>query len=100
MENIDSNKESYKKARRKVNIIRGFFIHLGIFILVNSIVLIVTSMIEGDLEMFWEYYPLAGWGIGLTFHYFIVFGFDYVFGKNWEERKINEIMEEDEKRKF
>jgi hypothetical protein len=99
MEINEVNEDIYKKAKKKVKIIRGFYIHLGVFILVNSIVLIVISMIESDVELFWEYYPIAGWGIGLAFHYFIVFGFDYVFGKNWEEKKIREILNKD-KTKF
>jgi hypothetical protein len=31
---------------------------------------------------------MLGWGLGLSFHAFGVFG----YGKSWEERKIQEIL--------
>jgi len=36
---------------------------------------------------------MLGWGMGLIFHGFTVFG----YGKSWEERKIQEILEKEEK---
>ena len=36
------------------------------------------------------------WGIGLFFHWFGVFGTKFLgFGKDWEERKIKELMEKE-----
>jgi len=99
MEAKNTKDESYIEAKKKVKIIRGFYIHLGIFLLVNTIVLLVLSMIESNVDMFWEYYPIAGWGIAIALHYFLVFGFDYVFGKNWEERKISELIDKDSNKK-
>ena len=100
MEAKNTTDESYIEAKKKVKIIRGFYIHLGIFLLVNTIVLLVLSMIESNDDMFWEYYPIAGWGIAIALHYFLVFGFDYVFGKNWEERKIRELIDRDSNKKI
>jgi hypothetical protein len=34
---------------------------------------------------------MLGWGLGLTFHAFRVFG----YGSSWEERKIKEILEKE-----
>ena len=37
----------------------------------------------------WPVWPMLGWGIGVASHAFQTFG----IGKNWEEKKIREIME-------
>ena len=37
------------------------------------------------------------WGIGLVFHWLGVFGFQSLgLGKDWEERKIKEMMEKED----
>jgi hypothetical protein len=36
---------------------------------------------------------MLGWGIGILSHALQVFG----IGKNWEEKKIKELMEKDKK---
>jgi hypothetical protein len=36
---------------------------------------------------------MLGWGLGLTIHGVNTFG----IGKNWEEKKIRELMEEEQK---
>jgi hypothetical protein len=43
----------------------------------------------------WFYWPLLGWGIGVTAHGFSVYGIIGLFGKEWEEKKIREIMEKE-----
>ena len=44
----------------------------------------------------WFLWPALGWGIGIVFHAISVFG----IGKSWEERKIRELMEKDEKQRI
>ncbi|WP_284460336.1 2TM domain-containing protein, partial [Chryseobacterium sp.] len=39
----------------------------------------------------WFLWPMLGWGIGIAFHAVNVFG----IGKNWEEKKIRELMAEE-----
>jgi hypothetical protein len=34
-----------------------------------------------------------GWGIAVAVHAFSVFGFGRLFGAEWEESKIEELME-------
>jgi hypothetical protein len=41
---------------------------------------------------------LLGWVIGIAAHATSVFGIKGILGKEWEERKIKEIMEKDKKR--
>jgi len=44
----------------------------------------------------WFWFPMLGWGIGLVFQGFSAFGTP-LFGRDWEERKIKEIMNEEDK---
>ena len=81
---------SYDDARRRVLKLKGFYIHLAAFVLVNLLLLFINLMTSpGRL---WFYWPLLGWGIGLVAHGVSVFGGAGYLGKDWEERKIRELM--------
>lgn len=96
---------AYSRAKHKVDRIKGFYKHLAAYIIINSLILgikIIRNFNFGDsfIEL-WVDINFYGiwlyWGIGLAFHAFSVFGVDYFFGKNWEEDKIKQFMEEDER---
>ncbi len=62
--------EEYKKAYREMRAEdekRGFSVHLVVYVLVNAM-LIAINLIESP-EDIWFFYPLLGWGIGITAHY-------------------------------
>lgn len=62
--------EEYKKAYREMeleNAWRGFIGHLIAYILVNAMLIIINIVYTP--EALWFFFPLIGWGIGLTFHY-------------------------------
>ena len=91
---MDENKR-YEKARKRVEELKGFYIHLLVYILVNLGMFILNILTSpGTL---WFYWPLFGWGIGILAHAISVFGIRGLFGKEWEERKIRQIMEKEEK---
>ncbi|HAG09468.1 MAG TPA: hypothetical protein DCK87_07925 [Desulfotomaculum sp.] len=46
---------------------RGFSVHLVVYVLVNAM-LIAINLIYSP-EAIWFFYPLLGWGIGITAHY-------------------------------
>jgi hypothetical protein len=88
--------EQYQQARARVQQLRGLYLHAGVFVLVNLCLLLLNLITNA--QSLWFYWPLIGWGIGLTAHAFVVLWFGGVLGKEWEERKIREIMERDTKR--
>ncbi len=61
-----------KQARRRANAKIGFYIHAVLFALVNA-GLVGLNLFNGGF--LWSLFPLVGWGIGLAFHAFGVFGF-------------------------
>lgn len=88
----------YEAAKKKVEAIKAFYIHLVTYLAVNGFLLMLIYQSSASAETFWkaEHFSTAFfWGIGLVIHGFVVFGPGLVFGKNWEERKIREFMEQD-----
>ena len=91
--------EAYIRAKKRVDKIVGFYWHLFSYIIVNAFILyMISKNLNGD--KFWSFNVFSTvifWGIGLFFHFIGVFGSNLLFGKAWEDRKINEILEKEEK---
>jgi cell division protein FtsW (lipid II flippase) len=82
---------SYERAKKRVQAIRGFYIHATVYALVNTFLAVLN--IATSPTAFWAIWPILGWGMGLAMHGIAVFGFSGLWGKEWEERKIKELME-------
>lgn len=91
MESTFEQSPEYKAARCQVRRLRGFYAHLSVYLAVNAGLLIINLFsAPGRL---WVVWPLAGWGIAIVIHGASVFLGGRWFGREWEERKIREIME-------
>lgn len=98
MEKYTSEYERYEEAKKQVKEIKGFYGHLLSYVIVISILAFINLYYTP--EYLWFFWPMLGWGIGLFFHALGVFNFVPFFGKDWEERKINELMEKEKKQKW
>jgi hypothetical protein len=100
MESNYHEEELYKVAKKRIKEIKGFYIHLMAYILVNLFLLFINKKIfHGNIINF-ELQDLSlmfFWGIGLFAHWVGTFGTHFFLGKNWEERKIKELMDKDRK---
>ena len=76
-------------ARRHVAAIKGFYIHLFVYILVIGI-LVVVDWSAGP--RWWVHWPALGWGLGVLGHAFAVFGRSPAAFARWEDRKVDEAM--------
>lgn len=85
---IESENMSYVRAKERVEKLKGFYGNLISYCCVIPL-LIFINLRTTDFQWFW--FPMLGWGMGLTFHALETFG----YGKAWEERKINEFMNKD-----
>jgi hypothetical protein len=94
--------EAYLRAKKRVKEITGFYWHLGAYVIVNLFLIGLIGFNSGDFWNFGTFSTPFFWGIGLAFHFLGVFGKNFFFGKQWEERKIKEYMEKDreERRKY
>jgi hypothetical protein len=83
---------AYLRAKDRVEKLKGFYGNLISYCVVIP-VLIIVNLNTSKFQWFW--FPMLGWGMGLTFHALETFG----YGKSWEERKIQEILEKEDKQK-
>jgi len=104
MELMDYNNSVKKeRAKKRVEELKGFYIHFMVYVLVNimiSTVIVVSQISDGTgfLEAIWNFGVISTWifwGIGIFFHAVKVFGLNPFFGKGWEERQIQKYMDED-----
>ncbi|HAP96261.1 2TM domain-containing protein [Epilithonimonas hominis] len=77
---------AYERAVKRVKELKGFYGNLISYCIVIPFLVIINLLTSpGQL---WFYWPMLGWGIGLAAHGMNVFA----IGRNWEEKKIREIM--------
>lgn len=84
--------KKYARAKKKVEDIKGFYIHLFIYLLMVPVFIFLNFR---STSFPWALFPIIGWGIGVTGHAMEVFGYNPLLGKSWEERKLKEFMEKD-----
>ncbi|MFD0797943.1 2TM domain-containing protein [Maribacter chungangensis] len=89
------------RAKKQVDELKGFYIHLIVYVLVNIFITSVTviARINGGESFGEAFFSFASfstaifWGIGLGFHAAKVYNFSPLFSKKWEERQIKKYME-------
>jgi len=95
----DLNKESkYIRAKERVEKLKKFYGNLTSYVIIIS-GLAVINYWSNEWRSMWFLWAAFGWGIGLVFHAIGTFNLNPFFGRNWEERKIKELMREDEQKK-
>ena len=83
-----NEQEKLSRARRQVAAIKGFYVHLAIFLLVNGL-LIGINWAAGP--PWWAQWPFLGWGAGVAGHAIAVFGRLPGAVSRWEEKKLVEV---------
>lgn len=89
--------ENYNIVYKRVKLIKGFYSHLKVYLIVNAIIIISSFNRDfiGD-SGFWKWHTFSTalfWGIGLLGHALSVFGRDLFFSNDWEQKKIQKYME-------
>ena len=82
----------YQSAKKRVEALRGFYVHLTVYVFVNLFLFLLNMLVSPD--SLWFYWPLMGWGIAIALHALSVFGSGSRLGADWEEEKIDELMEQ------
>lgn len=83
----------YQRAKKRVKALKGFYVHLGVYVTVNLFLFLLN--IVGSPDSLWFHWPLLGWSVAIVLHAFSVFGSGRPLGAEWEEKKIAEIMEQE-----
>ena len=94
METTTSYNENtaYFRAKKRVEELKGFYGNLISYCIVIPILIFVNLTYSPQFQWFW--FSAAGWGFGVLMHSFKVFG----YSSNWEERKIQEILNKEDKK--
>lgn len=90
--------DSYVRARKHVEELKGFYSSLISYFLFIPFFIFINYWTSWDFKWFW--FPIIGWGIGLSIHAFKVFVNDGPFGRSWEKRKIEQFMKDEEHKRW
>jgi hypothetical protein len=91
MENSNHDAENgYYKAKRQVDELRKFYTSLISYCVVIPFLIFINLRFNPQYHWFW--FPTFGWGFGLIMKAFRVYG----YSSNWEERKIQQILNKEE----
>lgn len=95
--------DKYADAQRKVKRLKGFYTHLIVYIVINIMIVFINIR---DLDAGESYFKIENfftaffWGIGILAHALSTFMPNWIFGRNWEEKKIKELMEKEKSEKW
>lgn len=82
----DTENIVYQRAVKRVKELKGFYGNLISYCIIIPFLTAVNFLTSPD--HLWFYWPMLGWGIGIAAHAMNVFA----IGRNWEEKKIQEIL--------
>ena len=91
--NSNQDFENYQKAKKQVEEIKGFYGHLFPFVIINIILIIIN--LKYSPQYFWFLWPLLGWGLSVIIHGLMVFECIPFFNKDWEQKKMQQFIEEE-----
>ena len=67
-----TDEELRAEAVERLQARRGFFVHLGVYIIVNAALFLQWAIVTPGAG-YWPIWTLFGWGVGLAFHGLAVF---------------------------
>jgi LytS/YehU family sensor histidine kinase len=83
----------YQKAKERVEAIKGFLGNLTAYCIVIPFLMWINYR---TTDFPWVIFPALGWGFGIVAHGMEAYGYNPLWGENWEEKKIKELMEKDD----
>ncbi|PKA83862.1 LytS/YehU family sensor histidine kinase [Ulvibacter sp. MAR_2010_11] len=87
------SEKKYERAKKRVEELKGFYVHLTIYLIMVPVFIFLNYKSTGFP---WAIFPIAGWGFGVMGHAMEVFNYNPFLGKNWEDRKLRELMDKDD----
>ncbi|GAA3621822.1 2TM domain-containing protein [Flavivirga jejuensis] len=87
---------TYLRATKRVKDLKEFYYSLIAYCLVIPFLVFINYKTFWEFQWFW--FPMAGWGIGLGFQAYHTFVNNGILGRQWEERKMQEFIDAEEKK--
>ncbi|MBU3012588.1 2TM domain-containing protein [Polaribacter vadi] len=94
-DDLENNK--YVKAVERVEKLKEFYQNLASYCIVIPFLIFINLRFSPGFHWFW--FPIFGWGMGLAFHFLEVNNYNIFLGSNWEDKKIKELMDKENKHK-
>ncbi len=85
--------KKYLRIKERVKAIKEFYIHFSIYLIMIPFFIWINWI---STSFPWAIFPIVGWGIGVAGHAMEAFNYNPILGKNWEKRKIEQFMREDD----
>ena len=95
MNTTETYQERYSRAKARVEELKAFYNHAVIYVIINALLAGLNYYSDG-WRFPWFLFPLLGWGIGLASHAIGTYRMNPFTGKEWEERKLRELMDQDD----
>lgn len=87
-----NDEKARRRARLRAAAKSGFYIHLTVYLLVNSLLLAINLQISP--ERLWFLWSLCGWGVGVICH-----GMSVFFGRSIVQRIADYELEKEREKK-
>ena len=88
------SEKKYEYAKEQLEKIKGFYVHLAFYLVFVPFFIFLNFRSGTDFP--WALFPIGGWGLGVAGHAAEVFNWNPFFGRNWEQRKIRELMDKED----
>ena len=82
-----SESQLHELAKKRVEFRR----HLIVYLVINSTLWIIWYLTGGNYM--WPLWPMAGWGVGVIFHYLFDYRSSNLFSEEEEFRKLKKQIE-------
>ena len=90
IETYHSETDAYlRAAKNRVDDLKGFYSNVISYCVIIPVLIFINYKTYWEFKWFW--FAALGWGIGVFFHAFHVFG----MGSTWQEKQIKKIMEKE-----
>ncbi|MFT3795756.1 2TM domain-containing protein [Flavobacterium sp.] len=93
-----ATESAYYKAQKRVEDIKGFYGNFWSYVLICGGLAILNLVTYP--QYWWFLYPAIGWGIGVLVHGMSVFNYMPFLGRDWEEKKIQQLIEKEKNNKW
>ncbi len=88
------NEAKYFRAVKRIKIIKAFYLNVTVYCTIIPILIYIN--LKYSPHYYWFWFSALGWGVGLLSHAFQAFEWYKIFlSKDWEDRKIKELMIKD-----
>jgi hypothetical protein len=95
-DNLENSK--YVRAVERVEKLKEFYQNVISYCIVIPGLIFINLRTSPGFHWFW--FPMIGWGIGVIFHGLEAYNYSPFLGKDWEDRKIKELMDQQNKNRF